>query len=75
MESANYGKKKNMRYRTVIYVRWKLTGRFEIFINLGKLYSVHSEESLGVSRHTLNKKELFDGYHNETIEVFKCIVK
>ncbi len=75
MESASYGKKKNMRYRTVIYVRWKLTGRFEIFINLGKLYSFYSEEELGVSRHTLNKKELFDGYHNEAIEVFKCIVK
>jgi len=64
-----------MRYKTVIYIRWKLTGRFELFINLGKLYSEYSETSLGVSRHTLNKKDLFSGYHNSTIEVFKCVVK
>ena len=63
-----------MSYKTVVYVKWKLTGRFELFINLGKLYSRHSETSLGVSRHTLNKKDLFSGYHNDTIEVFKCIV-
>lgn len=64
-----------MRYKTVIYVKWKLTGRFELFINLGKLYSGYNETELGVSRHTLNKKDLFSGYHNNTIEVFKCIVK
>jgi hypothetical protein len=64
-----------MRYKTVIYIRWKLTGRFELFINLGKLYSSYSESELGVSRHTLNKKDLFSGYHNNTIEVFKCVVK
>ncbi len=64
-----------MRYKTVIYIRWKLTGRFELFINLGKLYSSYSETELGVSRHTLNKKDLFSGYHNGTVEVFKCVVK
>lgn len=64
-----------MRYKTVIYVKWKLTGRFELFINLGKLYSGYSEAELGVSRYTLNKKDLYSGYHNDSIEVFKCIVK
>lgn len=64
-----------MRYKTVVYVKWKLTGRFELFINLGKLYAVHSETSLGVSRHTLNKKDLYSGYHNDTVEVFKCVVR
>ena len=63
-----------MRYKTVVYVKWKLTGRFELFINLGKLYSSHNETTLGVSRHTLNKKDLFSGYQNDTIEVFKCLV-
>lgn len=61
-----------MRYRTVIYVKWKLTGRFELFINLGKLYSKYNEEQLGVSRHTLNKKDLYVGYQNPTVEVVKC---
>jgi hypothetical protein len=64
-----------MRYKTVVYVKWKLTGRFELFINLGKLYSSYDESELGVSRHTLNKKDLQSGYHNSTIEIFKCIVK
>jgi hypothetical protein len=64
-----------MRYRTVIYVRWCLTGRFEIFINLGKLYSAYSESELGVCRNTLSKKDLFSGYKSSTIEIFKCIVR
>lgn len=63
-----------MRYRTVVYLKWKLSGRFELFINLGKLYSKYDEAQLGVSRHTLNKKDLFEGYRNSTIEVFKCVV-
>jgi hypothetical protein len=63
-----------MRYRTVIYVRWKLTGRFEIFINLGKLYARYGDSELGVSRSTLSKKRLHDGYSNEIVEVFKCHV-
>lgn len=63
-----------MRYRTVVYLKWKLSGRFELFINLGKLYSKYDEAQLGVSRHTLNKKDLTEGYRNSTIEVFKCVV-
>ena len=63
-----------MRYKTVIHVKWRLTGRFELFINLGKLYSKYDESELGTSRHTLNKKDLYTGYRNDTIEVFKCIV-
>jgi hypothetical protein len=64
-----------MRYKTVIHIKFKLTGRFELFINLGKLYSTYSEAELGVSRHTLNKRDLFEGYNNNTVEIFKCIVK
>lgn len=60
-----------MRSQTVICVRWKLTGRIEVFTNLGKLYWKHNDEQLGVSRWTLNKKNLSEGYQNETIEVFK----
>jgi hypothetical protein len=64
-----------MRYRSVIYVRWHVTGRFEIFINLGKLYSIYSDSELGVSRNTLAKKDLYSGYHNSTVEIFKCVVR
>jgi len=60
-----------MRSQTVICVRWKLTGRIEVFTNLGKLYWKYSDAQLGVSRWTLNKKNLFEGYQNETIEVIK----
>ncbi len=63
-----------MRYRTVIYLKWRLTGRFELFINLGKLYSKYDEDQLGVSRHTLNKKDLFSSYQNSTVEILKCVI-
>lgn len=63
-----------MRYRTVIYVRWKLTGRVEIFINLGKLYDRYSSSELGVSRSTLSKKDLYGGYVSDVAEIFKCYV-
>lgn len=64
-----------MRSQTVICVRWKLTGRIEHYVNLGKLYYYHSSQTLGVSRFTLDRKNLFDGYQNETVEIIKSQVK
>lgn len=64
-----------MRYRSVIYVKWTITGRFEIFINLGKLYAAYGEAELGVSRNTLAKRDLYSGYRNDTVEIFKCVVR
>lgn len=64
-----------MRSSTLICIRWKLTGRIEIFNNLGKLYSAYSGNTLGVSRGTLDRKDLFDGYHNNTIEIYKISLR
>jgi hypothetical protein len=64
-----------MRSQTVICIRWKLTGRIEVFVNLGKLFTSYSGNQLGVSRSTLDRKNLFDGYQNDTIEIFKSYVK
>ena len=64
-----------MRSQTVICIRWKLTGRIEIFVNLGKLFTTYSGNQLGVSRSTLDRKNLFDGYQNDTIEIFKSYVR
>jgi hypothetical protein len=64
-----------MRSQTVICVRWKLTGRIEHFVNLGKLYQYHSQSLLGVSRYTLDRKNLFDGYQNDAVEIIKSYVK
>jgi hypothetical protein len=63
-----------MRSETIIYLRWKLTGRIDFFVNLGKLYSYYTDVEMGVSRHTLNKKDLFEGYENSIIEVRKVQV-
>lgn len=63
-----------MRSETIIYLRWKLTGRIEFFVNLGKLYSYYTDVELGVSRHTLNKKDLSLGYQNGIIEIRKAPV-
>jgi hypothetical protein len=61
--------------RTVIYVRWILTGRVEIFANLGKLYSAYDESQVGISRHTLTKKNIYSGYVNEVVEIFKMPIR
>ena len=60
-----------MRSSTIICIRWKLTGRIEVFNNLGKLYSSYSDGILGVSRYTLDRKDLFEGYQNDVIEIYK----
>ena len=64
-----------MRSQTAICVRWKLTGRMEVFVNLGKLYNNYSNEQLGVSRSTLDRKNLFDLYENDVIEILKTYVR
>jgi archaellum component FlaF (FlaF/FlaG flagellin family) len=64
-----------MRSQTVICVRWKLTGRIEIFVNLGKLYSYYKNDELSVSRATLDRKNLYEGYENDTVEILKSYVK
>ena len=70
----NFGKK-DMRSNTIICVIWKLTGRIEHFVNLGKLYTHYGNDELGISRSSLNKKDLFEGYDTETIKILKCYVK
>ena len=56
-----------MRSNTIICVRWKLSGRLEHFVNLGKLFTYYNSDELGVSRSKLNRSDLFDGFHNDTI--------
>jgi hypothetical protein len=64
-----------MRSQTVICVRWKLTGRIEHFVNLGKLYSYHNANTLGVSRFTLDRKNLYDVFENDTVQILKSYVR
>ena len=63
-----------MRSNTIICVIWKLSGRIEHFVNLGKLYKHYSNDEIGISRSSLNKKDLFEGYDSEIIKVLKCNV-
>lgn len=64
-----------MRSQTVICIRWKLSGRIEIFVNLGKVFSNYSTIELGVSRGTLDRRNLFEGYENDVVEITKSYVK
>jgi len=64
-----------MRSQTIIYIRWKITNRVEVFVNLGKLYDRYSNDELGVSRWTLDRKDLYDGYESEYLEIRKVYVK
>lgn len=63
-----------MRGKTMLVVRWKITGRIMVFTNLGKLYSEFSSGILGIGRSSLHKKDLFEGYQNEIIEVYKFYI-
>ena len=63
-----------MRSSTLICIIWKLTGRIEIYNKLGKFYSSYSTNTLGVSRGTLDRKNLFEGYQNDTVEIYKMRV-
>jgi hypothetical protein len=42
---------------------------------LGKLYSTYSTNTLGVSRGTLDRKNLFEGYQNDAVEIYKMRIK
>ena len=64
-----------MRSKTVILVRWKLSGRVEHFVNLGKLFAFYVNGELCVSRGTLDRKDLYVGYQNDVIEIIKSVVK
>jgi hypothetical protein len=72
---VNCGKKENMRSSTIICIRWKLTGRLEHFVNLGKVFTYYDSDELGVSRSKLNRRNLFEGFHNDTIEIVKTYVR
>lgn len=63
-----------MRSKTVIYLKWKITGRVEIFVNLGKLFNYYSGDQLGVSRSKLDRTDLYEGYQNDTVEIYKKYV-
>jgi len=60
---------------TIIFLRWKLTGRIEHFANLNSVYKYYDDGELGVSIYTLYKKNLKEGYQNDTIQIMKCELK
>lgn len=64
-----------MRSNTIICVRWKLSGRLEHFVNLGKLFKYYTGDDLGVSRSKLNRRNLFDGFQTDTIEIVKAYIR
>jgi hypothetical protein len=64
-----------MRSNTVICVRWKISGRIEHFVNLGKLFHYYSNGELGVDRTFLNRRDLFNSYENSTVQIIKTNIQ
>jgi hypothetical protein len=60
-----------MRNNYVICVYWKISGRLEVFSNLGKLYTKYNDSILGVSIWTLHRKNLSDGWENDVVKIQK----
>ena len=63
------------RSNTIICIRWISDGNIEHFSNLGKLYKKYTPKKLGVSRYTLNKKNLWFGYKNKEVEIIKSLIQ
>lgn len=63
-----------MLNKTVICLVWKLSGRIEIFTTLSKLYKYYNTDTIGVSIHTLIRKNLFNGWENDMVKVIKIKV-
>lgn len=63
--------RKTIRTKTVISLRWKADNSIEVFVNLGKLFAKYDAEKLGVSRFTLDRKDLKEGYENEIVALRK----
>lgn len=64
-----------MRNITIIYLKWKLSNRVELFTNLGKLYATYDHTQIGVSRSQLNRRNIYEMYSNDTIELQKLYIK
>ena len=62
---------KTIRTTTVISLRWKADNSIEVFVNLGKLFKKYDAEKLGISRYTLDRRNLFEGYENDVIALRK----
>lgn len=62
-----------MRNSSVICIYWKITGRLEVFSNLGKLYTKYDGSILGVSKWTLYRKKLEDGWENDFLKIQKIV--
>jgi hypothetical protein len=63
-----------MTNKTIICLIWKLSGRVEIYTTLSKLYDYYNKETIGASIHTLNRKDLSEGWENDTLKVLKLAV-
>ena len=63
------------KVRTIIYLKWKLSGSIEFYSTLGGLFDDYDSDQISVSRHTLNKRDLFSGYENAIVEIKKCYVR
>lgn len=60
-----------MRNSYVIGIYWKISGRIEVFSNLGKLYSKYDSSILGISKWTLHRKNLSEGWENDIVKIQK----
>ena len=61
--------------KTVIFLKWKISGRIEHFVNLGKLYSFYKENEIGIPRNTLSRKDLTIGFENDIVYILKSVLK
>ena len=47
----------------------------DTLLKAGKLFDQYSGTVLGVSRSTLDRRNLYEGYQNDVVEIVKCEVR
>ena len=53
----------------VIYLKWRMVGRVEIFRSLQAMLRKYPNGELGISKYAIYKKNLEDGYYNSSVEI------
>ena len=61
----------NMIGDKVIMVFWKISGRIDMFHKLSRIYDVYPNNEVGTSIHSLYRKNLEEGYENDTVVIRK----
>ena len=63
-----------MYNKSIIHLKWKLSGRIDIFTTLSGLFKTYNADLIGISIHSLYRVDLYKGWENDTVIIRKIDV-